>query len=128
MSRLSRPRSPWTISSVKFKKRNTVQNKLNLIAAEEEFKKAKEDAQESWTGELTEKFESTRNLIEMWSVYKKMTQKAQSNSVLPLIQEDSTPVLDPMDKCTKLQKTFFDKMTSLTVISMLKWWTAATTF
>ena len=32
----------------KFKKRNTVQNKLNLIAAEEEFKKAKEDAQESW--------------------------------------------------------------------------------
>ena len=92
----------------KFKKRNTVQNKLDLITAEEGFAKAKEDAQESWTGELLDKFDNTRNPREMWDVYKKMTKKDQSKSVLPLIQEDSEPVFDPTDKCKLLQEAFFD--------------------
>ena len=50
-------------------KRNTVQNKMYLIKAEEGFKKTKEEAKESWTGELLDKFDNTKK--EMWDVYKK---------------------------------------------------------
>ena len=92
----------------RFQNRNTVKNILDLIRAEEGFNKAKEEAQESWTSKLLERFDNTRNPKEMWGVYRKMTQKTQSRSVLPLIYEDSQPVFDSVEKCNLLQKAFFD--------------------
>ena len=44
-----------------FRKRNTIQNKLQLVKAENDFKNAKVDAQERWAGALIEKFENSRN-------------------------------------------------------------------
>ena len=92
----------------KFRKRNTIQNKLNLITAEDNFQKAKEDAQEKWTSDLIDKFEDSSNPKEMWNVYKKMTRRPESNSVLPLIKDDSPPIFDPSEECTLLQNNFFD--------------------
>ena len=42
----------------KFRKRNTIQNKASLIQAEDNFCKAKEEAQERWAAGLIDKFEA----------------------------------------------------------------------
>ena len=89
-----------------FKKRNTIQNKLQLVIAEEAFSNAKE-AQERWAGTLIEKFENSRNLKERWSAYKKLANQEHTNSVLPLIQE-SEPVFETTNKCKLLIEVFFD--------------------
>ena len=85
-----------------------MQNKMYLIKAEEWFKKTKEEAQESWTGELLDKFDNTKK--EMWDVYKNdlTPPPPQLKSMLPLIQGDSEPVFDPVDKCKLLKGAFFN--------------------
>lgn len=44
----------------------------------------------------------------MWNVYQKMTRRSDSNYVLPLINDDSSPIFDQSMKCSLLQSVFFD--------------------
>ena len=92
----------------RFKKWNTPQNKTALQQAEDSFEEAKERAKEEWADTLVDKFDNSRNPKEMCNSFRKLTNRSSDNSILPLICENKV-IFDRENKCTTLQKAFFDE-------------------
>ncbi|CAG2202636.1 unnamed protein product [Mytilus edulis] len=90
-----------------YRMRNIPQNKQRLIIAEDNFDKAKEDAQEEWSNNLVNQLNQAKNSKDFWNTYKKMSRKTEDNSVLPLIVENKDPIFDNKSKVELLQKIFF---------------------
>ncbi|CAG2214330.1 unnamed protein product [Mytilus edulis] len=87
-----------------YRMRNIPQNKQRLIIAEDNFDKAKEDAQEEWSNNLVNQLNQAKNSKDFWNTYKKMSRKTEDNSVLPLIVENKDPIFDNKSKVELLQK------------------------
>ena len=76
----------------KYKQRNTVQNNDKLIEAESNLEEVKEKAQDEWTDRLLTSFESATSSKDRWDIYRKLTEKKEENTVLPLMRGDRKPV------------------------------------
>ena len=68
-----------------YKKRNTVQNKEKLLEAESHLEEVKVKAQDEWTDRLLTSFENATSSKERWDMYRKLTEKKEETTVLPLI-------------------------------------------
>ena len=91
----------------KYKQRNTVQNKEKLLEAESNLEDVKEKAQDEWTDRLLTSFESATSSKDRWDIYRKLTEKKEENTVLPLMRGDGKPVFAKEEKCELLKDVFF---------------------
>ena len=91
-----------------FKRRSTVQNKDQLIAAEIVFENAKVKAEEEWSSSMIEAFENAKTPQEKWTTYHKLTAKQTINSMLSLVTEERPPAFKNEEKCEILQEVFFE--------------------
>ena len=89
-----------------FKRRSTVQNKDQLIAAEIVYENAKVKAEEEWSSSMIEAFENAKTPQEKWTTYHKLTAKQTINSMLPLVTEERPPAFKNKEKCEILQDFF----------------------
>ena len=92
-----------------FKRRSTVQNKDQLIAAETVFENAKVKAEEEWSSSMIEAFENAKIPQEKLTTYHELTAKQTSNSMLPLATEE-TPTAFKNEENVKYYKKFFLKV------------------
>ena len=83
----------------KYKQRNTIQNKDKLVEAESNLEEVKEKAQDEWTDRLLISFESATSSKDRWDKKRKLTEKKQENTVLPLVGGDGKPVFTKGNKC-----------------------------
>ena len=92
----------------KYKQRNTIQNKDKLVEAESNLEEVKEKAQDEWTDRLLTSFESATSSKDRWDIYRKLTEKKEENTVLPLVGGDGKPVFTKENKCELLKEVFFE--------------------
>ena len=87
-----------------YKMRSTPQNKQKLCIAEDNFEKAKTEAQETWSDRLVSEFNTTNNAKDFWNTFKKMTRKTEDKSFLPLMGDNNIPVFDSRNKMEMLRE------------------------
>ena len=90
-----------------YKMRTTPQNKQRLGIVEDNFERAKNEAQETWSDRLVSEFNTTNNAKDVWNTFKKMTRKTEDKSVLPLMGDNNIPVFDSRNKTEMLREIFF---------------------
>ena len=72
----------------------------------------KEKAQDEWTDRLLTSFESATSSKDRWDIYRKLTEKKEENTVLPLMRGDGKPVFAKEEKCELLKDVFFQRVAS----------------
>jgi hypothetical protein len=95
------------VSLLQLVRRSIPQNKQRLCITENNFEKAKIEAQETWSDRLDSEFITTNNAKDFWNTFKKMTRKTEDKSVLPLMGDNNIPVFDSRNKTEMLREMFF---------------------
>lgn len=97
------------IAKKTYKRRRTPFNFNNLREKEDVFKKMSENSKEEWTQNLCKKISMAKSQKDMWDSFKNLTsyQDYNNGGVLPLLDDDHTPIFDNLEKCNILQNIFF---------------------
>ena len=112
---------PWMDDNVKkkkndlnvakkhFKRRQTPQLLQELKTKEEEYTTSCTEAKSIWVEDTCRSIDSCSNPKEKWRAFHKLTtyEETDGGIVLPMLDENKTPIFDRTEKCKLLQKTFF---------------------
>lgn len=92
-----------------YRGRSTPTNLTNLIEAENQYAKAKDEAVDEWSKHICQKLNESRSLKVKWSKFRKLTKQNNDNLVLPFTQDNGQILFDDEDKGRELEKHFSSK-------------------
>ena len=92
-----------------FRRRRTPYNFENLKNCENALEKVKENAKAEWTKVVCDKITYASSSKEMWESFNTLTSYQDYNrgGVIPLLDDDGSPVFNREDKCLILENVFF---------------------
>ena len=92
-----------------FRRRRTPYNFENLKNCENALEEVKENAKAEWTKLVCDKITYASSSKEMWESFNTLTSYQDYNrgGVIPLLDDDGSPVFNREDKCLILENVFF---------------------
>ena len=92
-----------------FRRRRTPYNFENLKNCENALEEVKENAKAEWTKVVCDKITYASSSKEMWESFNTLTsyQDYNGGGVIPLLDDDGSPVFNREDKCLILENVFF---------------------